>query len=58
MQEGEDNGNDSSHLRVVGFHATGRGVDEMTQGLAIAIKMGATKKHFDDTVAIHPTAAE
>jgi glutathione reductase (NADPH) len=28
------------------------------QGFAVAVKMGATKKHFDDTVAIHPTASE
>jgi len=34
------------------------GADEMMQGVAIAVKMGATKKDFDDTVAIHPTAAE
>ena len=33
-------------------------VDEMLQGFAVAIKMGATKKQFDDTVAIHPTSAE
>jgi glutathione reductase (NADPH) len=30
----------------------------MLQGFAVAIKMGATKKHFDDTIAIHPTASE
>jgi glyoxylase-like metal-dependent hydrolase (beta-lactamase superfamily II) len=30
----------------------------MLQGFAVAIKMGATKKQFDDTVAIHPTSAE
>ena len=34
------------------------GMDEMLQGFAVALKMGATKKDFDDTVAIHPTAAE
>ena len=44
--------------RVVGCHVVGRGADEMTQGFAVAIKMGATKKDFDNTVAIHPTAAE
>ena len=32
--------------------------DEMLQGFAVAIRMGATKKDFDDTVAIHPTSAE
>ena len=44
--------------RVVGLHVIGQGADEMTQGFAVAMKMGATKKDFDDTVAIHPTAAE
>ena len=33
-------------------------VDEMLQGFAVAIKMGATKEDFDNTVAIHPTGAE
>lgn len=44
--------------RVVGCHVVGRGADEMIQGFAVAIKMGATKRDFDNTVAIHPTAAE
>lgn len=44
--------------RVVGLHVIGQGADEMTQGFAVAMKMGATKQDFDDTVAIHPTAAE
>lgn len=44
--------------RVVGLHIFGEGADEMLQGFAVAIKMGATKKNFDDTVAIHPTNAE
>jgi glutathione reductase (NADPH) len=44
--------------RVVGVHLAGRGVDEMLQGFAVAVKMGATKRDFDDTVAIHPTASE
>jgi glutathione reductase (NADPH) len=44
--------------RVVGLHAVGPGADEMLQGFAVAVKMGATKRQFDDTVAIHPTAAE
>ena len=43
---------------VVGLHGIGAGMDEMTQGFAVPIKMGATKADFDDTVAIHPTAAE
>jgi glutathione reductase (NADPH) len=34
------------------------GADEMMQGFAVALKMGATKKDFDDTVAIHPTSSE
>lgn len=44
--------------RVVGLHGIGYGVDEMIQGFAVAIKMGATKKDFDNTVAIHPTGSE
>ncbi|WKZ90541.1 glutathione-disulfide reductase [Streptococcus iniae] len=44
--------------RVIGLHGIGYGVDEMIQGFAVAIKMGATKADFDQTVAIHPTGAE
>ena len=44
--------------RVVGAHVIGAGADEMMQGFAVAIRMGATKRDFDDTVAIHPTSAE
>ncbi len=44
--------------KVVGIHMIGHGVDEMLQGFAVALKMGATKKQFDDTVAIHPTSSE
>ena len=44
--------------RIVGCHVIGDGADEMLQGFAVAVRMGATKKHFDDTVAIHPTSAE
>lgn len=44
--------------RIVGCHLFGDGADEMLQGFAVAIRMGATKKDFDDTVAIHPTSAE
>lgn len=44
--------------RIVGCHIIGDGADEMLQGFAVAVRMGATKKHFDDTVAIHPTSAE
>ncbi|HEY1889649.1 MAG TPA: glutathione-disulfide reductase [Steroidobacteraceae bacterium] len=44
--------------RVVGVHVVGPGADEMLQGFAVAVRMGATKQDFDDTVAIHPTSAE
>ncbi len=44
--------------KVVGCHIIGMGADEMLQGFAVAIKMGATKADFDNTVAIHPTSAE
>ncbi|MDZ7747470.1 MAG: glutathione-disulfide reductase [Halofilum sp. (in: g-proteobacteria)] len=44
--------------RVVGCHIFGHGADEMLQGFAVAVKMGARKADFDATVAIHPTSAE
>ncbi len=44
--------------KVVGIHLVGDGADEMLQGFAVAVKMGATKADFDNTVAIHPTSAE
>lgn len=44
--------------KIVGCHIIGEGADEMLQGFAVAIKMGATKADFDNTVAIHPTSAE
>lgn len=44
--------------KVVGAHIFGPHADEMLQGFAVAVKMGATKRDFDDTVAIHPTSAE
>lgn len=44
--------------KVIGLHGIGYGVDEMIQGFAVAMKMGATKADFDATVAIHPTGAE
>jgi glutathione reductase (NADPH) len=47
-----------SNERIVGLHVIGRGADEMLQGFAVAIRMGATKRDFDDTIAIHPTSAE
>eukprot|EP00122_Pirum_gemmata_P012570 Pgem_evm1s11689 len=44
--------------KIVGLHCMGIGADEMTQGFSVAIKMGACKKDFDNTVAIHPTSSE
>ena len=44
--------------KIVGCHIIGPGADEMLQGFAVALRMGATKRDFDDTVAIHPTSAE
>lgn len=44
--------------RVVGCHVIGLGADEMIQGFAVAVTMGARKRDFDDTIAIHPTSAE
>ena len=44
--------------KVVGCHMVGDHAGEIIQGLAIAIKSGVTKKDFDNTIAIHPTAAE
>jgi glutathione reductase (NADPH) len=44
--------------RVVGLHMIGPGVDEILQGFAVAIRMGATRRDFNDTIAIHPTTAE
>ncbi|MBQ4848520.1 glutathione-disulfide reductase [Pseudoalteromonas sp. MMG012] len=43
---------------VVGLHGIGFAVDEMIQGFAVAMKMGATKADFDAVVAIHPTGSE
>jgi glutathione reductase (NADPH) len=47
-----------SDERVVGCHVIGLGADEMIQGFAVAVTMGARKRDFDDTIAIHPTSAE
>jgi glutathione reductase (NADPH) len=44
--------------RIIGCHVIGPGADEMTQGFAVAMTMGACKRDFDDTIAIHPTSAE
>jgi glutathione reductase (NADPH) len=47
-----------SEERLVGCHIIGDGADEMLQGFAVALRMGATKADLDDTVAIHPSSAE
>ena len=47
-----------SAQKIVGIHGIGKGIDEMLQGLSIALTMGATKQDFDNSVAIHPTASE
>ena len=44
--------------KIIGCHIIGLGADEMLQGFAVAIRMGATKADFDDTIAIHPVSAE
>jgi glutathione reductase (NADPH) len=44
--------------KIIGCHIIGPGADEMMQGFAVAVHMGATKHDFDETVAIHPTVAE
>jgi glutathione reductase (NADPH) len=44
--------------RIIGCHVIGPGADEIMQGFSVAVHMGATKRDFDDTVAIHPTVAE
>jgi glutathione reductase (NADPH) len=44
--------------RVLGVHIVAPGAGEMVQMAAIAVKMGATKKDFDNTVAVHPTISE
>lgn len=44
--------------KVVGIHLIGMAADEMLQGFAVAMRMGATKRDFDDTIAIHPTSSE
>mmetsp|Transcript_13224 Transcript_13224/g.19936 ORF Transcript_13224/g.19936 Transcript_13224/m.19936 type:complete len:535 (+) Transcript_13224:57-1661(+) len=48
----------SDKERVIGFHYLGEHAGEITQGYATAMRLGATKKDFDETVGIHPTSAE
>jgi glutathione reductase (NADPH) len=49
---------DTSNDRVIGCHMAGHGAAEIIQGLAVAMKAGATKADFDATIGIHPTSAE
>jgi glutathione reductase (NADPH) len=49
---------DQASQRVVGAHMVGADAPEIIQGIAIAVKAGLTKRQFDATVGIHPTAAE
>ena len=49
---------DSSNDRVIGVHMVGPDAGEIIQGMAVALKAGATKATFDQTIGIHPTAAE
>ena len=49
---------DAASQRVVGAHMIGPEAGEIIQGIAIAVKLGATKAQFDATIGIHPTAAE
>lgn len=44
--------------RVIGVHAVGRGADELIQGFAVAVRLGARKADLDSTVAVHPTLSE
>jgi len=48
----------SDKERVIGFHYLGPNAGEITQGFALALKLGATKDHFDSLIGIHPTIAE
>jgi glutathione reductase (NADPH) len=49
---------DRASQRVVGAHMIGADAGEVIQGIAIAVKLGATKAQFDATIGIHPTGAE
>ena len=49
---------DQTSERVVGVHMVGPDAGEIIQGIAVALKCGATKAQFDATIGIHPTAAE
>jgi glutathione reductase (NADPH) len=49
---------DGNNQRVLGAHMVGPDAPEIIQSIAIAVKAGLTKRQFDETVAVHPTAAE
>jgi glutathione reductase (NADPH) len=49
---------DKASNRVLGVHMVGSDAGEIIQGLAVALKAGATKATFDSTIGIHPTSAE
>lgn len=49
---------DKDSDRVLGCHMIGEAAGELIQGLAVALKAGATKQIFDETIGIHPTVAE
>ncbi|MNH36186.1 Glutathione amide reductase [compost metagenome] len=49
---------DADTDRVLGCHMVGPDAGEIIQGLGIALKAGATKQQFDETIGVHPTAAE
>lgn len=49
---------DTATDRVLGCHMVGPDAGEIIQGLAVALKAGATKQQFDETIGVHPTAAE
>jgi len=49
---------DADTDRVLGAHMVGPDAGEITQGIAVALKAGATKEQFDSTIGIHPTSAE
>ena len=44
--------------KVIGLHVLSPNAGEITQGYALALKLGATKAHFDSTIGIHPTCSE
>jgi glutathione reductase (NADPH) len=49
---------DAHDDRVLAVHMVGADAPEIVQSLAVALTAGATKAHFDRTIAVHPTAAE